>query len=619
MKYSELVELYEKLQSTTKRTEKTLHIAAFLRKIPADELEKATLLLEGKIYPAWDKRVIGIAKQLMAKAISASTGTDTKTVINEWKKTGDLGKASESLTENKKQATLQMHELTIEKVFDNTRKLSEITGHGSVERKIQLISELLTSARPKEAKYIVRTILENMQVGVGAGVMRDAITWAYLPTVKGLFPELDKIILGKTVKVSNSEEAMQAKDAGAIEAENESKARQIYTAYINHVQQAYDLTNDFSEVARTMKQHGLLGTKKLAIGTPLKVMLALKTDTIHEAFEKAGKPLQAEYKFDGFRVQIHRKGNDIRIFTRRLENVTKQFPEIAESVKNNVKGDNYILDAEAVGYDKKTGKYLPFQNISQRIKRKYYIEKMAGQNPVEVNVFDIMAHEGKSLIEEPFSHRRKLLEQIITPKEKSISAAKSIMTESEKEIEKLFKESKAKGNEGLMLKRLDAPYKPGARVGHMLKYKKTMENLDLAITRAEWGEGKRSRWLSSYTIACRNNEKLLTLGKVSTGLKEKPEEGLSFEEMTRILRPLVTSEEGRTATVKPTTIIEVAYEEIQRSPTYESGYALRFPRVVRLRQDKGTNDASTLQTIEQYYREQKKKTKPNRPAAAGSQ
>ncbi|MBI3034135.1 ATP-dependent DNA ligase [Candidatus Woesearchaeota archaeon] len=336
-------------------------------------------------------------------------------------------------------------------------------------------------------------------------------------------------------------------------------------------------------------------------------MLAMKADTIQEGFEKAGKPLEAEFKLDGFRVQIHKKGSEIKIFTRRLENVTRQFPEITEYVNKHVKGDNFILDAEAAGYEKATKKYMPFQSISQRIKRKYGIEKMAEDYPVEVNVFDVIAYGSRSLISEPFKKRRELLEKIIRPAERKILPVKNLVTDSQQEIERFFGESKENGNEGLMFKNLNAPYKPGARVGYMLKYKKTMENLDLVIVKAEWGEGKRSKWLSSYTIACRNGRDMLELGKASTGLKEKPEEGLSFEEMTSLLKPLIIREEGKTAFVKPKVVIEVGYEEIQKSPTYESGYALRFPRVIRLRDDRRADDASTLKMVEQYYGEQKKK------------
>ncbi len=607
MKYSDLAEVYERLESTTKRIEKTLIVCELLEKLSPSETEKAVLLLEGRVFPSWDQRELGVAGQMMLKAISLASGAEIKAVQQEWKKAGDLGKVAGSLISRKKQATLHREELSVSKVFDNLRKLPEITGQGSVERKVQLISELLTSAAPKEAMYVVRTILQTMRVGIGAGIMRDAITWAYFPKVKGLFEELDR----KSYKNILETETSEIKDIhkyDAISAKDEKTAREIYNSFVAEVQQAYDLTNDFAEVAAAIHKNGVKGLSgiTLKIGIPVKAMLALKVDSVEEGFENAGKPLQAEFKLDGFRVQIHRKGNDAKIFTRRLENVTRQFPEIVEFVKKNVKGDNYILDAEAAGFDPKTRKYLPFQSISQRIKRKYDIEKMAAEFPVEVNVFDVIAYSGKSLIEEPFRKRRELIEKIITPAERKIMPVPSIVTDSEEKIEKFFIKSKELGNEGLMLKNLDAPYKPGARVGYMLKYKKTMETLDLVIVKAEWGEGKRSKWLSSYTVACRSGSNLLEIGKVSTGLKEKPEEGLSFGEMTKLLKPLIIKEEEKTATVKPKIVIEVAFEEIQRSPTYDSGYALRFPRVIGLRIDKSPEDASTLRMVEKDYNGQKK-------------
>ncbi len=611
MKYSELANVYEKLESTTKRLQKTLYVSNLLEKATDDELDKIMLLLEGRAYPAWDQRELGVASQMMLKAINAATGIGINDVAREWKKTGDLGKTTENLISTKKQATLHQEELEISKVFSNLRKLPETSGTGSSERKIQIISELLTSATPKEARYVTRTILQQMRVGLGAGVMRDAITWAFLPKIKSLFPELEGYRGKRVLKATKAEDVKQTEGYDEIEIEDKKEAREIYSRFQDFVQEAYNLTNDFGEVAKAAKKEGIKGLKsiKLKIGNPIKVMLALKVDSIEDAFEKTGKPMQAEYKLDGFRVQIHKKGNDIRIFTRRLEDVTRQFPDIVEFVKRHVKGDNFILDAESAGYDPESKKYLPFQSISQRIKRKYEIERMSTEYPVEVNVFDILCYEGKNLINEEFSERRKLIESIVMPEERKILPAKKLIADNEEEIERFFNESKEKGNEGLMLKNLKAPYKPGARVGYMLKYKKTMENLDLAIVKAEWGEGKRSRWLSSYTLACKKEDKLLEVGKASTGLKEKSEEGLSFDDMTKMLKPLIIKEEGKTAFVKPEIIIEVAYEEIQKSPTYESGYALRFPRILRLREDKGIRDVSTIKMIEQYYNEQKKTTR----------
>lgn len=378
---------------------------------------------------------------------------------------------------------------------------------------------------------------------------------------------------------------------------------------MNTVQHAFDVTNDFSIVAKTAKEKGLKGLEEtsMQVGIPIKVMLALKVKDIKEGFERVGKPGQVEYKYDGFRMQIHKKGNEIKIYTRRLENVTNQFPEIVDYIKKQVKGESFILEGEAVGFDPKTKKYLPFQNVSQRIKRKYDIKKMSEDFPVELNLFDITYYNGKSLIKEPFKERRTLLEKIVKPIEKKIVLAKKLVTSDEKQVEKFYNEALDNAQEGVMMKTLDAPYKPGARVGYMVKIKPVMESLDLVIVGAEWGEGKRSGWLTSYTLACVDEDrKLLTVGKSSTGLKEKPSEGLSFQEMTEILKPLITNQKGKEVKVKPQIVIEVEYQEIQKSPTYESGYALRFPRVSKLREDRGIDDAATLEMVEEYYYNQKK-------------
>ena len=585
MEYSKLVEIYEQLNKTTKRLEKTHIISEFLKDIDIDDIEHVMLLLEGRVFPNYDAREIGVASRLMLKSLSTATGVSSDKIENEWKKQGDLGLVAEVLVKTKKQATLHSSKLTVKKVFDNIRKLAELEGEGTVERKTQLIAELLTSAKPVESKYIVKTILGEMRIGVGQGAMRDAIAWAFFG---------DKIGVKYT------------KEANDMEVED----REVYNKYMDAVQQAYDVTNEFALVAKAAKLKGLDGLENMGmkVGIPIQVMLALKVDTIEEAFETVGKPAAIEFKYDGFRIQAHKdeKGN-IKLFTRRLEDVTKQFPDVVEFVKKNVRGKSFIIDSEAVGYDKKTGKYLPFQNISQRIKRKYDIERMASDFPVELNVFDIIYYEGKNLVNEEFVKRRKLLERIVKQEGKKIVLSKSKVTSDKKDVEKFFKEAVNAGNEGLMFKALNAPYKPGARVGYMIKFKALMETLDLVIVGAEWGEGKRAKWLSSYTIACIDeDENFVEVGKASTGLKEKKEEGLSFEEMTKLLKPLIISEKGKEAKIKPKIVIEVGYEEIQKSPTYESGFALRFPRVISQRLDKGANEASTLDYVKKLYASQKK-------------
>jgi DNA ligase-1 len=585
MKYSELVEVYEQLEKTPKRLEKTEIISGLLKKTPVEDLPIIMLLIEGRLFPKWDEREIGVASRLVIKAISMASGIDAAKVENKWKKLGDLGLVAEELIKTKKQRTLHCEELTVKKVFNNLRKLAGLEGAGTVERKIQLVAELLTSSKPIEAKYVVRTVLEELRVGVGEGSIRDAIVWAFFHEKFGL--RYDE--RAKKIEIGDREE---------------------YKKYIDAVQGAFDVTNDFSVVAERAKTKGLNGLKgtMLVVGVPIKAMLALKVDSIDEGFERCGRPAEVEFKYDGFRMQIHKKGKDIRIFTRRLDDVTNQFPEVVGYVKWHTKGKDFILDSEAVGFDRKNGKYLPFQNVSQRIKRKYDIKKMAEEFPVEVNVFDILYYNGKSMLNEPFEKRHSLLKKVIKSEAKKITVAKSLITSKNKEVEKFYKEALNAGNEGIMFKRLDAPYKPGARVGYMIKFKGKQEGLDLVITGAEWGEGKRAHWLSSFTIACIDeNGNFLEIGKVGTGIKEKSEEGVSFEELTKLLRPLIISEKGKTVKLKPKVVVEVAYEEIQKSPTYASGYALRFPRFTRLRtMDKAPEDASTLDYINKLYKQQKK-------------
>ena len=585
MEYSKLVEIYEQLNKTTKRLEKTHIISEFLKNVDIEDIEAVMLLLEGRIFPNYDAREIGVASRLMLKSLNLATGISNDKIENEWKKTGDLGLVAEALVKTKKQSTLESAKLTVKKVFDNLRKLSELHGDGTVERKTQLIAELLTSAKPVESKYIVKTILEEMRIGVGEGAMRDAITWAFF---------WDKIGIKYTKKGND------------IEVED----REVYNKYLDAAQSAYDVTNEFALVAKAAKSKGLQGLENIEMhaGIPIQVMLALKVDTIEEAFETVGKPAAVEFKYDGFRIQGHKDNKaNIKLFTRRLENVTMQFPDVVDFIKKNVKGKSFIIDSEAVGYNKKTGKYLPFQNMSQRIKRKYDIDKMAQDFPVELNVFDIIYYEGRSLINERFEKRRKLMEKIIRQEPKKIVLSKNKIVSDKKDVEKFFKDAVNAGNEGLMFKALNAPYKPGSRVGYMIKFKSIMETLDLAVVGAEWGEGKRAKWLSSYTIACIDeNGNFVEVGRASTGLKEKKEEGLSFEEMTELLKPLVISEKGKEVKVHPKIVIEIGFEEIQKSPTYGSGYALRFPRVINLRSDKGSEEASTLDYVKKLYESQKK-------------
>src|SRR3989338_763796 len=504
MRYAELAELYSTLEQTTKRLLKTKAIAEVIVKTPGSEMSTLLLFLEGRIFPISSEEKIGVAAKLVLRAIALATGRTADEIEKHWKKTGDLGLTAEQLLAKKKQATLQHTILTLQKVFTNIQKLASTEGEGSVDRKIQLIAELLTSATPLEGKYIIRMVLEDLRIGVGEGALRDAIVWAFF---------------GKELGLILNEEKLKLDFADG--------SREKYNALVKEVQQGYDISNDLGEVAKTLKEKGLQGlnTLKLTTGKPIKVMLFQKAKDMEDAFKTVGTPAAIEYKYDGFRMQVHKKGKDVLIFTRRLDNVTQAFAEIKKVILDHVKAEEVILDCEAVGIDVKNKKYLPFQMISQRIKRKYDIEKMAEKYPVEINVFDLLSYNGKNLLHEPFADRRSIINKIIKAEPGKIIPAHQLVTSDPKQGEKFYKEALRAGLEGVMVKSLTAVYQPGSRVGFGVKVKPTMENLDLVIVGAEWGTGKRAGWLTSFTLACQDDDgNFLTIGKVGTGFKEKEDE-----------------------------------------------------------------------------------------------
>ncbi|MAG50872.1 DNA ligase [archaeon] len=557
MDYSKLCETYLGLEETTKRLEKTEILSKLLKNTSVEELKEIIYLIKGRVFPDWDERKLGMSSKLILKSISNASGASKEKIERLWKKIGDLGKVAEELMKDKKQRTLHNKKLTAKKVFDNIKKLPELTGEGTVSRKVNLIAELLSNATPVEARFIVRTVLEELRVGVASGVIRDSIAKAFNIEVKD-------------------------------------------------VERAFELLNDYGEVAEKAKSgKRSLRSVSINVGKPIKVMLPIRVNLIEDAFKALGKTVQCEIKLDGFRVQIHKKGEDISLFTRRLENVTNQFKEILPILKKNVKGDSYILDTELIGFNPKTKKYLPFQSISHRIRRKYDIEKMAKSLPVEINIFDVMYYNGKNLFDKTLKERRKILEKIVNEERRKIVLTEKLITDNKKSIEKFYKESLNEGYEGVIFKKIDSEYKPGRYVKGWIKLKPIMETLDLVIIGGVWGEGKRATWLSSFALGCRKGNKFLEIGKIGTGIKEKSE-GVTFKQLTKELKPYIEETKGRTVKIKPKLIIEIAYEEIQKSPTYSSGYALRFPRLLRLRDDLSIKDCDDIERVRKFYLAQRK-------------
>ncbi|OIO43910.1 hypothetical protein AUJ64_01265 [Candidatus Pacearchaeota archaeon CG1_02_39_14] len=553
MKYSEFVELYEKLAGTTKKLEKVGILANFLKELKKRGKSEWIYLLRGRVVADYDEREFGISGKLTIKAISRVSGVSDSRVVSEYRKIGDLGEIAEKLLGQKSQSTLFSACLKTEKVFDNLRKIMGLQGKGSVDKKLGLIAELLGSASGKEAKYIIRTLLNDLRVGVADAILRDAISKTFF-------------------------------DGEEMEAD---------------VEEAYDRTNDFAEVFELAgKGKTKLKSTEIRPGRPIKVMLPVKVTEIDEALRICGEKVAVEHKYDGFRVVISYDGKNVMLFTRKLDNVTNQFPDIVNVVKSHVKGKSFILDTEVVGYDPKTKKYMPFEAISQRIKRKHDIEKLVKELPVEINVFDVLYHNGNTVMDIPFIKRRKLLEKIIKAEHFKIRPATQIISEDKKKIDEFYKEALRTGEEGVMIKSLDAIYRPGRRVGFIVKMKPVVADLDLVIVGAEYGTGKRAGGLTSFYVACKDKENgFLEVGRVSSGLKEKEGEGVTYKEMDKILRPLITKTSGRKVFIKPKVVVSVTYQNIQKSPGYSSGYALRFPRIMHYRPERGVYDIASLDEI----------------------
>jgi DNA ligase-1 len=567
MEYTILANVYEKLESISSKLAKTDILADLFSTASAEKLPKVVLLVQGTVFPRYSQCELGIASQMIIKAIQKATGFKSEEIENKFKKTGDLGLTAEECVKSKRQAVLFKKKLDVDLVFSNLQKLATIAGKGSQEKKLSLIAELLVSAKPKEARYIVRTILGELRVGVAEGIIRDAIVNAFL-LKKGMSKEEKKEL----------------------------------TEIVNY---SWNILSDFGEIAKIAKEKGVEGLKKpkVQLGKPIQVMLGLAAESIEQVIKNFGK-VAAEYKYDGMRAEIMKKDDKIWIFTRRLEDVTKQFPDLVEQCKKALKPKECIVEGEVLGIDKKTNIPLPFQDLSQRIHRKYDIENMTKEIPIQAHLFDVLYLEGKTLFDKPFIERRKILEKIIKPIPKKFELAKQLVTDDVKKADKFYKEALAAKQEGLFLKVLDSKYIFGRHVGGWYKIKPIMETLDLVVVGATSGTGARVKWLSSFVLACRDPDtgKFLPCGMMGTGLTEE-----QFELMTEKLKPLITEEKGREMKIKPKIVLEIAYQEIQKSPTYESGYALRFPRMIGIRDDKGPEEIDEIQRVEELFKSQGRK------------
>ncbi|MCQ2976424.1 MAG: ATP-dependent DNA ligase [archaeon] len=548
MKYGELVQVYEDLGATTKRLEKTAILAEFFKIVEVEDLPKITLMILGTVFPSWSEEEQGIGDKLVMKAVADAVGVSVNDVEDAVRDEGDIGAASEKLYRKKSQMTFFSQALTVDFVFNQLRKLATISGNRSTSKKISNILELLSSATGVESKYICRTITEELRIGVGEGIIRDGISQAF---------GIDKAV----------------------------------------AERAHMLTNDVGLVAKVAAESGEIGLKELSLtpGKPVKPMLAQLSPGIEESILEMGCAL-CETKYDGIRMQVHKNGDDITLFTRRLENITLAIPEVVDMIREAFPNEDFIAEGEVIAT--RDGKPLSFQHILRRVRRKYDIEEAMESVPLKVYLYDLLYFK-ESTVDEPIIKRRELLESIVSTNENvELSDIVQVNHDNIFEAVNLFNKSIDGGHEGIMIKNCSEPYIPGVRGKKMLKFKAEPETLDAVVIGGVKGIGKRGDFIGSYLIALRDeNDELRTLAHVGTGLSDD-----DLAKLTKLMEENKIQEKGTRITVHPKIIFEIAYSEIVKSPEYETGYSLRFPVVKRIRKDKGLEDIDTVERLESMFK-----------------
>ncbi|MEM2111030.1 MAG: ATP-dependent DNA ligase [Candidatus Bathyarchaeia archaeon] len=582
MRYSLVTEAYEKIEDTTKRLEMTDYLVELLKQTPKGIIDKVVYLTQGKLYPDFMGIEIGIAEKLAIKAVAKATGRKEKEIEDELKKTGDLGETTQKFLEKKLQATFFSKPLTVESVYQMLDKIAKATGSGSIEQKLNLLSGLLADATPKEAKYLIRTVTGELRLGIADMTVLDALAIAY----------------------------GGGKEARAI------------------LERAYNISSDLGRVARVVAENGLEGLKdfKISLGEPIRAMLAERLSSPVEILEKLGGKCIAEYKYDGERIQAHKNGDQVILFSRRLENITDQYPDAAELIKNNIIPKEAIIEAECVAVNLDTGELMPFQELMHR-RRKYEIEKAINEYPVSLFVFDVLYVNGRDLTLEPYLVRHNALKEIIRQNDR-IQMAKYLITADPDEMEKFFEEAIENGCEGLVCKSIgeDSIYQAGARGWLWIKYKRDYKSemtdtVDLVVVGAFHGRGKRAGTYGALLLATYNpdNDIFETVCKCGSGFTDE-----DLEKIPRIMEPhkidhrhpRVNSSLEADVWFEPKIVLEVIGAEITLSPIHTcamdvirkgSGLAIRFPRFTgNYRTDKSPEDATTVNEIIEMYKSQLK-------------
>ena len=588
MQYAVIADAYEKIESTTKRLEMTDLLVGLLKNTSRDVIDKVVYLTQGKLYPDFAGVEIGVAEKLAVKALSRASGVKESEIEESVRKTGDIGETAQEMMSSRRQATFFQKSLTVQRVYETLDKMAKTSGAGAVDSKMAHLAGLLADASPKEAKYVMRTVTGNLRLGIADMTVLDALAIAY----------------------GGGKEAREC------------------------VERAYNICSDLGRVAKTVAERGLEGIKefRVSINEPIRPMLAERLSSPREILEKLSGKCVAEYKYDGERIQAHKQGNDVVLYSRRLESISDQYPDAVELLKRYVKAKEAILECECVAVDSDTGEMRPFQELMHR-RRKYEIQKAIEEYPVTLFMFEALYIDGKDLTLEPYLTRRKMLEETIKQSDR-VKIANQTITNNEVELENFFLEAIENGCEGLVCKSIapDSVYQAGARGWLWIKYKRDYKSemtdaVDLVAVGAFHGRGKRAGAYGALLLAAYDpdGDTFETVTKCGTGFTDE-----DLEKLPKMLKShVVGRKHARVQSLieaevwfEPSVVLEVLGAEVTLSPIHTcatnairrgNGLAIRFPRFTgKYRLDKAPEDATTSREIVEMYRRQLKKIEESR-------
>jgi len=593
MHFQELAHYFKKLEDTPSRIKMTKILSELFKHAEKVEIGEMCYLLQGRVAPLYEAIEFGIADKLMIRAIGKALDVQEKEVVSAFKKHGDLGIAAERIKnekltiKNKKSQPKADRPLdkniTIQEVFKKLKEMAESGGEGSQEEKIQILSDLIISLDPLSVRYVVRIPLDKLRLGFSDMTILDAFSW---------------MLVG--------DKSLHAK-----------------------LEDAYNVRPDMAYLGRQLKEHGMKGIEHVhaVVGAPILASLCARLPNAVEMIKKMGE-VDVEGKYDGVRTQIHFKSqisnhNDqhgkkdwVQSFSRNLENTTAMYPELTH-IGNQIEAKEVVLDSEAIGYDVKTGRLIPFQETMTR-KRKHDVEHVSRALPLRFFVFDILYKDGKDLMGEPLSKRRKILETTIR-KGDILVVSPNIITSDVDELRKYHDEQLKIGLEGAVVKKWESPYEPGRKGFHWVKFKeedgktgKLTDTIDAVVMGSYKGEGKRAGFgIGAFLVGVKKGEKFVSLTKIGTGVSDELWKTLKkdFSRQSSAVRPKEYDEVSKTLEpdtwVNPKIVVEIAADDITKSPIHGAGYALRFPRLVRVRKDKSPQQATTTSEIHKMYDNQK--------------